>query len=362
MPGLVALLVVLFALPSLVAAWAWRGLALRLGWVDLPDSRRLHVVPTPRGAGVGIVLVVVMAIPPLLGTGGPYGLILAGLLLTAGGGLLDDLRPLSATPKLLLQAGGTLPLALALPLQVDTFGAVGGLLLAWALAMAFVNAWNFMDGSNGLVASQGVIVGLAAIAAGLVSPTAASPAGLAGNPLLVLGAALTGACLGFLPMNVPRARVFLGDVGSHAIGYVVAALGLLMVSADAGQVIVPGAPDMLPVGGGFAGVLAWLPVSAVVIDTGLTLAGRVLRRQRFWLGHREHLYQRAIAAGWSHVGIAAAYAAWTIAASALAVALAEAEAGTAFTAAAGVYGSGILIYLWMGRRWPRPDSTAKKVG
>jgi hypothetical protein len=99
-----------------------------------------------------------------------------------------------------------------------------------------------------------------------------------------------------------------------------------------------------------------------VIDTGLTLAGRILRRQRFWLGHREHLYQRAIAAGWSHVGIATAYAAWTLAASALAVALVEAEPGTALAAAAGVYGTGILLYLLMGRRWPRPDSTSKRVG
>jgi UDP-N-acetylmuramyl pentapeptide phosphotransferase/UDP-N-acetylglucosamine-1-phosphate transferase len=122
MLSLLALLAVLFALPALVAAWAWRGLALRMGWVDQPDGRRLHVVPTPRGGGVGIVLAVAMSIPPLLGTGGPYGMLLAGLLLTAAGGLLDDLRTLPAVPKLFLQAGGTFPLALALPLDVDAFG------------------------------------------------------------------------------------------------------------------------------------------------------------------------------------------------------------------------------------------------
>lgn len=336
MPG--AILVVLFAVPAFLAAWVWRGLALRRGWVDQPEARRLHVLATPRGGGVGLLLVLVMASTAMLGTDAPYGAILAGLLLTAGGGLVDDLRPLRAAVKLLLQVAGTLPLAWATAAPTAPDGTWAGFLFAWALALALVNAWNFMDGSNGLVALQGLVVGGAAIALAALMPAAAATLPLMGDaPLLVLGAALAGGCLGFLPLNLPKARVFLGDVGSYAIGYTVAALGLLALA----QGRVPAA-------------LLWLPVSAIVIDTGLTLAGRLRRRQKIWLGHREHLYQRAIAAGRSHPAVAAAYAAWTLAASLLAIALVGQPEEVTWPAVAAVYVIGILLYVSTGRRWPLP--------
>ncbi len=356
-----ALLVFLFALPALVAAWAWRGLALRLGWVDQPDGRRLHVEPTPRGGGIGIVLSVAMAITALLGTEGPRGLILAGLALTAGAGLIDDVRPLTPLPKLLMQIAGTLPLALALPAGADVVGPVAAVLISWAVALVLVNVWNFMDGSNGLVASQGLIVGVAAAALAVMMSSPGRPDGLSDQPLLVLGTALAGGCLGFLPMNAPRARVFLGDVGSYGIGYVVACLALLAAATPAPHAEAA-APGTLQAGDRLAASLILLPGSAVLIDSGLTLVRRVLRGERFWQGHREHLYQRAIAAGWTHMGIAGAYAGWTLAASGLMLALADAEAGLAAAATAAVYATGILIYLWAGRGWPRPDSTAKRVG
>ena len=333
-----AVLIVLFALPALVGAWAWRGLALRRGWVDQPEARRLHVEPTPRGGGIGILLSLAMGMSALLDLHGRYGAILAGLLLTAGGGLLDDLRPLRALPKLLLQAAGTLPLAWATATPTAPSGSPADFLIAWALAMALVNAWNFMDGSNGLVAIQGTLTGLAAIGFGVLVPAAVVTQPRCGDaPLLVLGAALAGGCLGFLPLNLPKARVFLGDVGSHAIGYVVAAMALLALGRD-----------------GIPGVLLWLPASAVVIDTSLTLFDRLRRGEKFWLGHREHLYQRAIAAGTGHPVVAMAYGAWTLAASLLALALIDEPASVTVPAAAAVYAAGILLYVSVGRRWPRP--------
>lgn len=334
-----AVLIVLFALPALVGAWVWRGLALRRGWIDQPDARRLHREPTPRGGGIGIVLSLAMGMSALLDLHGAYGAILAGLLLTAGGGLLDDLRPLRALPKLLLQAAGTLPLAWATAAPTAPAGSPAGFVAAWALAMALVNAWNFMDGSNGLVAIQGALTGMAAIGIGILLPAAdAAEQPLFGEvPLLVLGTALAGGCLGFLPLNLPRARVFLGDVGSHAIGYVVAALALLAFARH-----------------GVPGALLWLPASAVVIDTSLTLLARLRRGEKFWLGHREHLYQRAIAAGATHTAVAVGYGAWTLAASLLALALIDEPASVTVPAAAAVYAAGILLYVWVGRRWPRP--------
>ena len=143
----------------------------------------------------------------------------------------------------------------------------------------------------------------------------------------------------------------------------VAATALLAASADADLAgVVVEVPDLalgsLPV----ADVLLWLPGSAVVIDTALTLAGRILRRQRFWLGHREHLYQRAIAAGWSHMAVAGAYAGWTLAASALALALVDASTRTAVAATIAVYAGGTLLHFVAGRRWPRPGQGTETVG
>lgn len=309
-------------LASITLAGAWRRNALRRHWLDLPGERRLHEAPTPRGGGVAIAAVLLMAAPGL-GEGG--ALVAVGLLVTAGAGLIDDLRPLPALPKLGLQSVGALPLALAWPLAPDVLGTFAGIALAWALAVALVNAWNFMDGSNGLAASQALLVG----AATLLICGVSSPAGW-------LGLATAVACLGFLPFNVPVARLFLGDVGSFALGYAVAAM-LLMAGG----------------GGGPAWALFLLP-SAMIADSGLTLLRRLRRGERFWLAHREHLYQRAVLSGCSHVQVCLAYAAWTALAAVAAWSLAGAGA-TAQVAALGLVAIvAVLVRTWAGRRWPAP--------
>lgn len=314
---------------SLVVSGLWRAYALRRQVIDLPDERRLHTTPTPRGGGIGIALVLV-AVSPWLGPGA--GLFALGLLITAGGGLCDDLRPLRALPKLSLQALGALPLALAWPLSPEILGPVPGVVIAWLFTVALVNLWNFMDGSNGLAASQALLVGVALVL--LCGPASAG---------VWLGLMLAAACLGFLPWNLPRARLFLGDVGSHALGYAVAAGGLIAVSE------------------GEASAWQWLLLpSAFLLDSGLTLGLRLWRRQKFWLAHRWHLYQRAVAHGWSHGGICAAYAAWTVAAAIGALWLAGRAPALQLAVLSGVSGLGIFVYAWALRRWPLPlrvDST-----
>ncbi|MFY2764905.1 MraY family glycosyltransferase [Arenimonas sp. MALMAid1274] len=311
------------ALVSLVACGAWRRFALRRQVMDLPDERRLHTVPTPRGGGVGIALALLLA-SPWLGQGG--ALFALGLLISAGGGLWDDLRPLRALPKLGLQALGALPLALAWPLLPGVLGEATGVFAAWLLTVSLVNIWNFMDGSNGLAASQALLVG----AGSALLATAGSPAAW-------LGVMLAAACLGFLPWNLPTARLFLGDVGSHALGYAVAALGLMVV------------------GQGNASPWQWLLLPSVfLLDAGITLALRVWRRRKFWLAHRWHLYQRAVSAGWSHVGIAAAYAAWTLCCVLLAISADGLPAVLQLALLLGMAGLGALVYAWSTRRWPLP--------
>lgn len=318
-----------FGLSGLVAAFAlagaWRAQALRRQWLDLPGERRLHGVPTPRGGGIAIAAVLVAATP---GLGEGWLLVAVGLMVTAGAGLIDDLRPLPALPKLGLQSVGALPLALAWPLAPEVLGGLGSVAAAWAVALLLVNFWNFMDGSNGLAASQGLLVGVAM----LVIAGEASPAGW-------LGLAVAAASLGFLPFNFPVARLFLGDVGSFALGYAVAAM-LLMACGQAS---------------GPAWYLLLLP-SAVLADAGLTLLGRLCRRQKVWLAHREHLYQRAVLHGWSHLRICLSYAAWTATMACLAWAVADEGTRGQLLPLGLAAAAAMLLHAWAGRHWPVPSN------
>lgn len=324
MPPSTAWLAVSALAASFLLADGWRRFALRRGHVDQPDARRLHRQPTPRGGGIGIALVL-LAVTPWLGGGGLA--FAAGLVLCAGAGLLDDLRPLPPLAKLALQAAGALCLAWTWPLLPGLWGEPAGIVLGALGVLVLVNLWNFMDGSNGLAASQAM---LAAPVLALLGPSPATT---------VLATALAAACLGFLPLNFPRARLFLGDVGSHALGYGLGALALLAAPA--------------------AGQAAWLlllPASAMLLDAGLTLLSRALRRQVLWRAHREHVYQRAVAAGWSHAGVCGLYFAWALAASALALAAAARPSIPPLHVAALVYVIGIIVRALLARSWPRPGS------
>ncbi len=268
------------------AAGTHAGLAYarRKGLVDLPGARRSHDAPTPRGGGVGIViasvamllLIAAMDVQPL-----PWLLIAAGLLLVAGIGWWDDHRPLGAWPRLLAHAGAGGLLASALWMQ----GAGPMVALAgFVLAVGLVNAWNFMDGIDSLAASQAALCGLAL--AWVLAP-----------PWGPLAVAIGGACLGFLPYNLPRARVFLGDVGSGALGYLMAVL----LAAGVAQRPIEGWPVLL------------LAPMVMLLDAGLTLAWRIQRGERWWQAHADHLFQR-LSRRHGHGRVSIAYALWTMAA------------------------------------------------
>lgn len=309
---------------SFLLAEGWRRFALRRGHLDLPGERRLHQQPTPRGGGIGIALVLLVA-APWLGAGWPG--FAAGLALCAGGGLLDDLRPLRPLAKLALQAAGALCLALAWPLLPGLLPPVLGIALATLLVLSVVNIWNFMDGSNGLAASQAIV---AALAMAWLGPSSSAQ---------LLAVLLAAACLGFLPLNFPRARLFLGDVGSHALGFGLAALALQAAPAA-----------------GEGAWLLWLPASAMLLDAGLTLLSRARRREVLWRAHREHLYQRAVAAGWSHAGVCGLYLAWSLLASALAFAVAGRTSAWTLGLAFFTTLVGIMVHRRLSRRWPSTGS------
>lgn len=275
--------------------WLARRYALARRLLDEPGERRSHGVATPRGGGVAIVAAMLVALcalawrmPAAVPMLAPVAL---GLVLVAAAGWIDDHRALSPWVRLSVHAVAAALLALACVVAgarpVDA-------LLGFVAALALVNAWNFMDGIDGLAASQALLVALAiALIAG-------------GTPVGWMALALAAACAGFLPFNFPRAAIFLGDVGSGALGYLLAC-GIAL-SAPASFALDPGA--------GMLGGWWWqaLAVSAFAIDATLTLGARMVRGERWWTPHVGHLYQQLARAWGGHRAVTAAYAGWTVAA------------------------------------------------
>jgi UDP-N-acetylmuramyl pentapeptide phosphotransferase/UDP-N-acetylglucosamine-1-phosphate transferase len=284
-----ASLVPLLALAALVSATI-AAIVARFGrrWLaDPPGRHRSHAAPTPRGAGAGIAVAVLLVLGMLALDAAPrvdaWVLSLA-LALVAAIGLLDDWRGLAVAPRLLVHA---LAAVLVVAATLDRVWSPALLPLAWAwpltaLAVLWcINLHNFMDGSNGLLALQ------AAFVFGVLAVLAAH----AGQPdLTLLAGAAAAATLAFLPFNFPVARAFLGDVGSGALGLLVAAL--LLRAMRSGTL-------------SLAGAVA-LP-SVFVVDATLTLLARALRGKRWYARHREHLYQWLIRSGRSHARVALLY-------------------------------------------------------
>jgi len=272
------------------ASWAGTGLARRLlvrrGILDRPNARSSHRQATPRGGGIAVVAAILIAWAGLALARGTLALAwppLAGALLLALVSWRDDLAGLGPLPRLAAQAlavGGALAV---LPLPGPVFH---GLLPAWAdLALTalawlwFVNLYNFMDGIDGLAGGEAAAIGIGLF---LVAIASGGLGGIAGPGLIVAAAAL-----GFLPWNWHPARIFLGDVGSVPLGYL---LGWLLLWAAAE--------------GAWAATLL-LPLYFLA-DATLTLARRLARGARPWRAHREHVYQRAVVAGRSHAAVAGA--------------------------------------------------------
>jgi UDP-N-acetylmuramyl pentapeptide phosphotransferase/UDP-N-acetylglucosamine-1-phosphate transferase len=274
----------LFAALGAAGTWMARAYALQRQLVDEPGARRSHRVATPRGGGIAIALAFVVALVAMILREPREIVVLAcagfGLLLVAGIGWVDDHRPLSPWLRLSVHAFAAAGLGVGFYLS----GASGATAMTTSVsALVLVNIWNFMDGIDGLAATQTLLV-----AAALVF--------LTGNSLAIhLGLALIASTLAFVPFNFPRASIFLGDVGSGALGFALALM--LGMSLDA-----------MPLQ---AWPLVLLPLSAFLLDASLTLSTRILRGDRWWMPHVEHAYQRWTRRIGRHPPVTAGYAAWT---------------------------------------------------
>jgi UDP-N-acetylmuramyl pentapeptide phosphotransferase/UDP-N-acetylglucosamine-1-phosphate transferase len=275
----------LFAAIGYAGAWLARRYALQRRLLDEPGERRSHTFATPRGGGIAIVAAFSIATLALIARA-PSQIVsltagLIGFCMVAGIGWYDDHRPLSPWWRLGVHIVASIVLAAGLWLG----GADEQVVLVAGLAcLVLVNVWNFMDGIDGIAATQ------AALVAAVFGYCANSPVAA------LLALALIAAVCGFLPLNFPKARLFLGDVGSGALGFAIAWLGALAMD---------GTPRAL-------WPLLSLPVSAFLLDAGLTLAARVLRGERWWLPHVEHVYQRWARRTGSHPAVTVFFAFWTV--------------------------------------------------
>ncbi len=256
--------------------------------MDRPDPRKAHDRPVPKGGGVGIVLAFLLGMaflywsdPLAMGTGASIPAMIGASVFIAVVAFLDDLNDWPFLVKFAAQViGAVVVVASGLMVAGDGWG-MPGFIPGWLLTVLWIlfvtNAMNFIDGVNGLASGVTLIAGV--FVGGIA---AAHGGGFAYAACLLLAAGLAG----FLPFNFPRARIFMGDVGSQFCGFLLAVLGVVASR-------LPGLP--LP------GLLMPLLLSGVLFDVAFTLLRRAWSREAVTQPHRGHLYQVAHRAGVSPV-------------------------------------------------------------
>lgn len=259
----------------LALAWMLRRVALLP--MDVPNDRSLHVRPTPRIGGLGMMLGLLAACLlagwRLTGELVVLSVLALGLSLFS---LLDDWRGLSVKVRFAAHWLAAVAVVWVL-LPSEDFLLVASLVLG---VVWLTNLYNFMDGADGMAGGMA-----------LIGFTAYSVAAYWGGDvaLSALCAGVAAASLGFLLFNFPPARVFMGDAGSIPLGFLAATLGLY---------------------GWRAGLWPWsfplLIFSPFIVDASVTLARRGLRGDKVWQAHREHYYQCLVCMGWTHRRLAAA--------------------------------------------------------
>jgi UDP-N-acetylmuramyl pentapeptide phosphotransferase/UDP-N-acetylglucosamine-1-phosphate transferase len=334
-------LIAVAVLSALLTGGAWIYARRRL--LDLPGQRRSHSSPTPRGGGIGLciaglaglialsILVAIVAMPTRL---------IAAIALIAFIGWIDDHRPLPILARLIPQIAAVVMFLWPIVSQTAAEPAhdvatsifvkdVALLIVLIGLGVWSINLHNFMDGIDGILATQAIFV--LTVLAWLCARDPHNPHGLQ-------VAFFAAATLGFLPFNFPRARIFMGDVGSGALGLVIFVAAVWQYYS-----------------GSSAAMSALVAGSAFVTDASCTLVSRMAGGKRWYEPHREHLYQWMTRTGMSHAQVTLCYVAWNLAVVLPIIALLNAEPLRAERMAswyvvAGVYAVEVVVWI-CGKRW-----------
>ena len=271
-------------------------LATRLRLVDVPSGRSAHSLPTARGGGMPMVLTACLASAAVCFRWPAYafpvamGVILPSFVIAVVG-FWDDIRPLRATLRLVVQVGVAVGVVFVLGpvrgLHLPSLPFVDFGWLAWPLSVVWVvgciNAFNFMDGSDGMAA-----LGAVAVAAGFAAIAFSD----GDFPVVLLASFVGAAAAGFLVFNWFPARVFMGDVGSAFLGTFFAALTLFDVTGSTEKVFLPLA------------MAAW----PYIYDPLVSVIRRVCTGHNPLVPHREFLFHRLVRSGVSHATVAVLYA------------------------------------------------------
>lgn len=252
-------------------------MAKESGMIVDPGERQSHDVATPAGGGLGIVFSIVVtsvclqfvvSLPAFW-----WQNMLPGILLLTIVGWRDDKNSVSALIRLLVQLAVSLWL-LGFGWSQFSISGVGWFSCIVVAMVWFMNLYNFMDGSNGMAGFQGVFAGLLMAVFFQAGDQSA---------MALLALSVAAACGGFLPLNFPDARVFMGDVASVPLGFIFASLAIFGVQT-----------------GSLSLALSLLIMSVFIVDATLTLFTRALSGERWYTAHTQHVYQRLIIRGWSH--------------------------------------------------------------
>lgn len=251
-----------------LALWKFDSFAIRTGLIDKPNQRSSHTMAKPRAGGLVFIsawliwLFFTSTSPSLL------TLFVPSLVLIAGIGFLDDRFTLSAKWRLCVQIIATSLFLLQLHLTPFLF------IAAFFSILWSINLFNFMDGTDGIAGIEAITV-LGGISVFLWH------IGAAHESIVALG--LVVAILGFLVWNWPPAKIFMGDVGSTSIGFMIPTLTLIAYSHYQLSLI----PVIILYG-------------VFLFDATVTLIRRILRGEKWYQAHRSHAYQRLHQAGFSH--------------------------------------------------------------
>ncbi len=316
-------------LVCLMRAWA-----VRRALLDLPNYRSSHRVAVPRLGGAAFIPVVLIGLLSLHPEGSAsvvFGAALFGAAALYSVSLWDDLSSLPTGVRFGIQfAVALLVLRVALvPLQAlaatPAEGVVGflnpgvggyWLLLLWFVGL--INVYNFMDGIDGIAGLQAVVAGVAWAIVGTV---------LSLSGVQLMGAVISSAAFGFLTLNWPPAKIFMGDAGSMVLGFLFATLPLLATAESGGRL------DLV-LSLAIGSILVW----PFLADGIFTFLRRLKNRENVLQAHRSHLYQRLVIAGHSHPRVTVTYGCLALLGAALVIPLLK-------TPAAGVGGSTVLVVL-----------------
>lgn len=265
---------------SYFMTWIFKNISQKRNILDIPNERSSHSIPTPRGGGLAIVIAWYIGISVLFVMGllnrSLYFALLCGLLLACTS-LVDDVINLKPSIRMVAQIITVLVAFIFLqgiqPVQVfgkDIFPSF----ILYAITIIgmvwFINLFNFLDGIDGYASVEAITLVLAYYL-------------FTGHNINLI---LIASVLGFLIWNWPKAKIFMGDVGSTQLGFIIVVLGVYFHNENK------------------LSIIYWLILSAPFwFDATLTLFRRWRNKEKLSQAHRKHIYQRLVQSGFSHLDV-----------------------------------------------------------